>query len=225
MQTHVFIIVSAEEWYLFYTYYLFLEFMAGVLTVKDQIIEMTQENQHIAADRKIKRAEIYNKFRIIAKAMILTAVILISYFVGYGITFLLNIPGTSNYISGLWCAVTAVVVFDDMPTNAVTLMKDRLLGTFTGAALSALCIALFGHVIFSISIALFIVCVLIIFFKLNGALKIACTTVLIVGVSTHNYSNHAIWLYATMRFFESAIGGLISLAATIVIDRSKKYFL
>ena len=159
------------------------------------------------------------KLRIIIKASILTAVILISYYIGYGISFLLHLP--NNYISGMWCAATAVVVFDDLPLNAKTLMKDRTLGSLVGTVVAAVCISLIGHLILSVTISLLVVCSFIIFFKWDGTLKIACITVMIVGVTTHGYTDQDIIFFAAIRFFESVLGGTVSLLATILIDKLK----
>ncbi len=167
----------------------------------------------------IDREKVREKFRIVVRACLLTGVIVVSYFSGYGISLLLNLP--NNSISGMWCAVTAIVVFDDLPTNALALMRDRLLGTFSGAFLSALFLDMFGHVMLSVCFALFCVCLCVIFFKWDGALKIACATVLIVGISAHNYTNREVWLFSGMRFMESVLGGLISLLATVSIVKSK----
>jgi uncharacterized membrane protein YccC len=163
--------------------------------------------------------KIHPKLKIVLKASILTTVILTSYFIGYGISFLLHLP--NNYISGMWCAATAVVVFDDLPLNAKTLMKDRTLGSFVGTVVAATCISLIGHLVLSVTISLLVVCSFIIFFKLDGTLKIACITVMIVGVTTHGYADKDILLFAAIRFFESVIGGAISLFATIFIDKLK----
>jgi uncharacterized membrane protein YccC len=158
--------------------------------------------------------------KILTKAAILTAVILISYLIGFQISEWFSLPYSD--ISGMWCAVTAVVVFDDLPTNAKALMKDRLLGTLVGAIVATVCIAFTHHIKLSISISLFVVCVFIIFFNMNGALKIACATVLIIGVTASSSSNKEIILFASMRFFESLIGASVSLMATIVIHRISK---
>ena len=53
---------------------------------------------------------------IVVKASLLTLVILISYFLGLGINKLLQL--SDDYLSGIWCAVSAIVVFDDLPKNA-----------------------------------------------------------------------------------------------------------
>ncbi|MDB5274621.1 MAG: Uncharacterized protein JWO58_2988 [Chitinophagaceae bacterium] len=155
--------------------------------------------------------------RILIRAAILTAVILISYVIGYQFSVLFSQP--HNDISGMWCAVTAVVVFDDLPINAKTLLKDRMLGTLAGALITPVCIILTHHIMLSIGISLFIVCVFIVFFNMNGALKIACATVLIVGVTAYSFSYKEIWLFAFLRFFESLLGGMVSLLATIIIHR------
>src|SRR4051812_23447389 len=104
------------------------------------------------------------KFKFLIKACTITLVILISYFIGYGIGHILDLP--NHYVSGLWCAATAIVVFDDMPSNAKTLLKDRMLGTLMGTIVSAGCIALIGQLILSIVISLLIVCSCITLFKL-----------------------------------------------------------
>ena len=51
---------------------------------------------------------------IIIKSIILTIVILVSYFAAHSISSIFNFK--NSYVSGMWCAVTAVVVFDDQPT-------------------------------------------------------------------------------------------------------------
>ncbi|MFF5383266.1 FUSC family protein [Pedobacter suwonensis] len=160
---------------------------------------------------------------IFTKALILTMVIFISYFSGTGINMVLKL--SDNYLSGIWCAVSAIVVFDDLPENAKKLMKDRLLGTFVGALFTASTLFLSGNLLLSIAISLFLTCISIIFFKWDGALKIGCITVLIVGITSHGSYVNEIWQSGLMRFLESVAGGLISLFATIIIDKAKKRYL
>lgn len=157
------------------------------------------------------------KFKFIIKAVTLTSVVLLSYLIGYGISYLLHLP--DNYVSGMWCAATAIVVFDDLPHNSRTLLKDRVLGTLMGTVVSAACIALLGHLIISIVISLLIVSSCITLLKWDGTLKIACITTLIVAVTTHGNSDYDIIFFASIRFLECLIGGTVSFAATVVIDR------
>lgn len=157
------------------------------------------------------------KFKFIVKAVTLTSVVLLSYFIGYGISYVLHLP--DNYVSGMWCAATAIVVFDDLPTNSRTLLKDRVLGTLMGTVVSAICIALIGHLISSIIISLLIVSSGIILLKWDGTLKIACITTMIVAITTHGNSDYDIIFFASVRFLECLIGGTVSFLATIIIDR------
>lgn len=101
---------------------------------------------------------------IVVKASLLTLVILISYFLGLGINKLLQL--SDDYLSGIWCAVSAIVVFDDLPKNAKSLMKDRLLGTFVGVLLTTIIVYFTTNLFLSIGIALFCTCILFLF--LNG---------------------------------------------------------
>jgi uncharacterized membrane protein YccC len=160
-----------------------------------------------------------SNFSIIVKSIILTVVILISYFAAHSISSIFKFQ--NSYVSGMWCAVTAVVVFDDQPTNAKNLLRDRLLGTLVGAIVAGFTITFMGHHIISICVALFLVCVLVIFFKWDGALKISCIMVLIVNFTTMNYSNNEIWISSAMRFAEGVIGGSISLLATTLINKGR----
>jgi uncharacterized membrane protein YccC len=160
-----------------------------------------------------------NNISIIIKSIILTIVILISYFAAHSISSIFNFK--NSYVSGMWCAVTAVVVFDDQPANAKNLLRDRLLGTLLGAIVGGTTISLMGHYIYVICVALFLVCVVVIFFKWNGALKISCIMVLIINFTTMNYSNTEIWISSAMRFVEGVIGGSISLLATTLINKGR----
>jgi uncharacterized membrane protein YgaE (UPF0421/DUF939 family) len=156
---------------------------------------------------------------IIIKSIILTVVIIISYFSAHSNSAIFNFK--NSYVSGMWCAITAVVVFDDQPANSKNLLRDRLLGTLLGAIVGGTIISLMGHHIFAICIALFIVCVVVIFFKWDGALKISCIMVLIVNFTTMNYSNTEIWISSAMRFAEGVAGGSISLLATTLINKGR----
>ncbi|WP_278354097.1 MULTISPECIES: FUSC family protein [Bacteroidota] len=164
---------------------------------------------------------------IVVKASLLTLVIFISYFLGLGINKILRL--SDDFLSGIWCAVSAIVVFDDLPKNAKTLMKDRLLGTFVGALLATLIIYFTENLFLSVGIALFCTCIFISVFKWTGALKIGCITVIIVGLSTHDKTFEIVWQSGLMRFLESVAGCTLSLIATIIIDQLKtkaykKYF-
>jgi uncharacterized membrane protein YgaE (UPF0421/DUF939 family) len=114
------------------------------------------------------------------------------------------------------------VVFDDLPHNARTLLKDRVLGTLMGTVIAATCIALFGKLILSIVLSLLVVCSIIILLKWDGTLKIACITVLIVAITTHGYNDRDIIYFAAIRFLECLVGGTISFVATLVIDKIRK---
>lgn len=157
---------------------------------------------------------------IFVKASLLTVVILISYFFGLWINKLLQL--SDDYLSGIWCAVSAIVVFDDLPKNAKSLMKDRILGTFVGALLTTAIIYLTSNLFLSVGISLFCTCIFISVFKWAGALKIGCITVIIVGLSTHDKAFEIVWQSGLMRFLESVAGGTLSLLATIGIEQIKK---
>ena len=130
---------------------------------------------------------------------------------------------SNNYVSGMWCAVTAVVVFDDFPKNSRNLLRDRLLGTLAGAIVAGVTTSLWGHKMTAIFFSLFLVSFLVILFKWNGALKIACITVLIVHFTSQNITNTQVWIASAMRFFEGVVGGTISLLATILLDKARQY--
>ncbi|MGE5519511.1 MAG: FUSC family protein [Candidatus Dadabacteria bacterium] len=158
--------------------------------------------------------------RIVIKPILLILVTLISFALGMLISHFLQL--SDAYLSGLWAAISAIIVFDDFPTTARELIKDRLLGTFIGALLTAITYYLIGDLLIAVCISLFFVYVLIVKFKWMGALKIGCITVLIIAICSHNEPFSAIWRTSFMRFFESAIGGVISLLATVIIYTSKQ---
>jgi uncharacterized membrane protein YgaE (UPF0421/DUF939 family) len=162
----------------------------------------------------------FSDFRIVIKPILLIIVTLISFGLGMLISHFLQL--SDPYLSGLWAAISAIIVFDDFPTNARELIKDRLLGTFIGALLTAITYYLIGDLLIAVCISLFFVYVLIVKFKWLGALKIGCITVLIIAICSHNEPFSAIWRTSFMRFFESAIGGAISLFATVIIYTSRQ---
>ena len=168
----------------------------------------------------IEPAEVREKVGIILKSVILTGVIIASYFAGAAVAAMFNFQNT--YISGMWCAVTAVVVFDDLPENAKNLFGDRLLGTFMGALVGGITITLLGHLFFSICLSLFVVCLVISLFKWRGALKIACITTLIVNFTTFDYSVPEVWISSAMRFVEGVVGGSISMFATLLYHKGRQ---
>lgn len=163
---------------------------------------------------------IFDNSKILLRAGILTAIILTGFFSGIATAALLHMP--DHLISGVWCSIAAVVVFDDLPENARILLKDRLLGTFTGAVLAAI-LASFLPLTLAIGLALLLASMIIIYCGWQGALKIACITVLIIGVSSVHKVNGGIWSAALMRFLESALGGLIAVAAAIILGRIKSF--
>lgn len=110
----------------------------------------------------------YPDTSIVIKAGLLTIVIFISYFFGLGINKMIRF--SDDYLSGIWCAVSAIVVFDDLPKNAKSLMKDRLLGTFVGALLTTVIIYFTNNLFLSLGISVFFTCILISVFKWTGAL-------------------------------------------------------
>ena len=169
---------------------------------------------------KLKICKVPHYPSIFVKSSLLTCVILTSYFLGLGINRMLHL--SDDYLSGIWCAIAAIVVFDDLPKNAKSLMKDRLLGTFVGALLTTLIIYLTNNLLMSVAISLFCTCIFISVFKWTGALKIGCITVIIVGLSTHDKAFEIVWQSGLMRFLESVAGGSLSLLATTCIEGIKK---
>lgn len=156
--------------------------------------------------------------KIIVKSVVLTSLVMVSYFLGRQLSILVKMPDVN--ISGMWCAISAIVVFDDLRENVKQLLKNRLLGTFIGSAIGVLWMYFIDDMIWSIGISLVLVSIVISLLKLDGALKIACTTVLIVSISTHGATFSQIWFTAAMRFFESVLGGLLSLTATVLMENS-----
>lgn len=158
--------------------------------------------------------------KIILKSIILTALVMVSYYLGRELSVLLNM--SDQYISGMWCAVSAIVVFDDLRENVKVLLKNRLLGTLIGSILTVMCVFFIHDLVASICVSLVLVCLAINLFNLDGALKIACTTVLIITISTHDAPFVDISLNALMRFTESTLGSLLSLAATVLVEHTRQ---
>jgi len=156
--------------------------------------------------------------KIIVKSVVLTSLVMLSYFLGRQLSLMMNLPNEN--ISGMWCAVSAIVVFDDLRENVKQLLKNRLLGTFIGSVIGVVWMYFINDLMWSVCISLVLVSIVVSLLKLDGALKIACTTVLIVSISTHGTTFSEIWITATMRFIESVLGGLLSLAATVVMEHS-----
>lgn len=156
--------------------------------------------------------------KIIVKSIVLTSLVMVSYFFGRQLSVMVNMPDEN--ISGMWCAVSAIVVFDDLRENVKQLLKNRLLGTFIGSAIGVLWMYFIEDLLWSVCISLVLVSIVISLAKLDGALKIACTTVLIVSISTHGATFSQIWITAAMRFVESILGGMLSLTATVMMEKS-----
>jgi uncharacterized membrane protein YccC len=156
--------------------------------------------------------------KIIIKSVVLTSLVMISYFLGRQLS--LQVHLSDGNISGMWCAISAIVVFDDLRENVKQLLKNRLWGTLIGSLIGVIWMYFIDDLLWSVCISLVIVSILISLLKLDGALKIACTTVLIVSISTHGATFNQIWLTASMRFVESILGGLLSLTATVLMEHS-----
>lgn len=156
--------------------------------------------------------------KIIIKSVVLTTLVMISYFIGGQLSALVDMPHEN--ISGMWCAVSAIVVFDDLRENVKQLLKNRLLGTLIGSAIGVLWMYFIDDLMWSVGISLVLVSIVVSLLKLDGALKIACTTVLIVSISTYGATFNQIWFTAAMRFVESTLGGLLSLIATVLMEHS-----
>ena len=156
--------------------------------------------------------------KIIVKSVVLTSLVMLSYALGRQLSLMINMPNEN--ISGMWCAISAIVVFDDLRENVKQLLKNRLLGTLIGSVIGVLWMYFVKDLIWSVCISLVLVSIIISLLKLDGALKIACTTVLIVSISTHGTTFNEIWITATMRFIESVLGGLMSLTATVIMEHS-----
>lgn len=164
---------------------------------------------------------IFDNSKVLLRAIMLTGVILTSFFLGMVTAALLHMP--DRLISGVWCSIAAVVVFDDLLENAKVLLKDRLLGTFTGALITAIFASIFHSMTLAIVPGLLLSCMIIIYFEWQGALKIACITVLIIGISSVQGVNGGIWSAAVMRFLESALGGMVAIGATLLLKQIRDF--
>src|SRR5690349_7000341 len=121
--------------------------------------------------------------KIIVKAIVLTSLVMVSYFLGRQFSILVKMHDEN--IGGMWCAVSAIVVFDDLRENVQQLLKNRILGTLIGSIIGVLWMYFIKDLVWSVCTSLVLASILISLLKLDGALKIACTTVLIVSISTH----------------------------------------
>lgn len=143
--------------------------------------------------------------------------VLLSYFVGRQFNLLFGLAAENA--SGIWCAISAIVVFDDSREGVRKLARTRALGTLIGALIGFLAIYIIPDVRGAVAAALIAASLVVNLLKVEGALKIACTALLIVCMSAYDKPPAEMWMIAQNRFITSMLGGVLAVLATIALIR------
>ncbi|PIZ04562.1 MAG: hypothetical protein COY58_03690 [Gammaproteobacteria bacterium CG_4_10_14_0_8_um_filter_38_16] len=154
---------------------------------------------------------IFRKFSILL-SIEATLAIVISYYAGVflGTLYYSKIPE----ISGLWCAISGIIVLQVLIKESFSAAWIRVLGSFLGALTSFIFATLMGDTILALTLCVFITVMLTSIFKIKQTFRLAGLTAAIIIIVGSLEPSISPFMNAFSRFAESAIGAIIAIIIT-----------
>lgn len=115
-----------------------------------------------------------------------------------------------SLVSGLWCAVTAVVVLQANLGGTYKAAWARLLGVIVGSVFGGLCTVLFGSNPLSLAVSIFLTVIICSMMNIKDSVRIACLSVCIVLVLWGLRPTISPWSFALYRVIDSIMGIFIA---------------
>jgi len=118
---------------------------------------------------------------------------------------------------GFWAVMSSIVVMQSDAKATISASWMRVAGTFVGALVGGLFLALGGYHVWAFGLAVGVVIVICGLLRLMESYRIAAVTVAVVMLMGNSASP---WMTATYRFLEVSFGILISLLISALFNPS-----
>lgn len=141
-----------------------------------------------------------------------TLAIIISYYAGLYVGMLYHFK--TPQISGLWCAISGIIVLQVLIKESFSAAWIRILGSFLGALTSFVFVIMMGYTMLALAICVFITVTLTSIFKIKQTFRLAGLTAAIIIVVGSLEPSISPLLNASTRFLESFIGTIIAVLIT-----------
>jgi len=132
-----------------------------------------------------------------------------SYLAGYWFGSLIKL--TMPIISGLWCAISTLLILQTEIQESFKQGSLRVLGSTIGAITSFIIASVFGYHFWSFLISIYLTVVSVSLIKLKQAIRIAVLTVLVIMLIGIGNPTTPPLLNSSSRLIESTIGVLIAI--------------
>jgi len=119
-----------------------------------------------------------------------------------------------------WAVMSAIIVMQSDAGATISASWMRLVGTFAGALVGGIFLALLGNYVWSFGVAVGLVVLICAFLRLIESYRIAAVTVAVVMLTGQTTSP---WMTATYRFLEVSFGIIIALLISALFDPSYFY--
>lgn len=149
-----------------------------------------------------------------------TLAIIISYYAGVFLGTLYHFR--TPQISGLWCAISGIIVLQVLVKESFSAAWIRILGSFLGAFTSFIFSSLMGYTIPALMICVFVTVILTSIFNIKVTFRLASLTAAIIIVVGSLEPSVSPLMNAVSRFIESAVGSCIAIIITAVFYPLRK---
>ncbi len=120
-------------------------------------------------------------------------------------------------ISGLWCALTAIVVLQTHLGGTYKTSWIRFLGVILGSIIGALCTSLLGSNPLTLGVSIFFLVMLCFILNIKESIRISCLSVTIVMVLWGLQPTISPWTFAFFRSIDSTLGILIAVFVAHIV--------
>ena len=147
-------------------------------------------------------------------AVQITLVSLVSYLLGFHSTSLFH--GQSASVGGLWAAISAIVVLQATRHDTWSSAWLRVLGTATGALISAAYLSVLPFSPIGMALSIFVTVLLCHALRVPDHARLASTTVAVIMVTASLHPTLSPILNAALRLSESSIGTVMAVLAALI---------
>jgi len=122
-----------------------------------------------------------------------------------------------SLVSGLWCALTAIVVVQANIGGTYKAGLSRFLGVFIGSLLGGIFTVILGSNPFSLGISVGITVIVCTLLNMSDSVRIASMSVAVVMIMWKLHPEMSPWVFAFYRLIDSALGILIGIGISHLI--------
>lgn len=120
-------------------------------------------------------------------------------------------------VSGLWCAITSVIVLQGLLGSTYKAAWNRFLGVIFGSFLGGVFSILFGSDPFSLGLGVFFTVIACSIFRLEESYRIAAASTVIVVALGGNHPEISPLAFSFFRFMDSTLGIIVGMAASLLV--------